>query len=115
MSSVLDRIAKLPRYVRILATNGIDENNAIVDNDNKDKKRKRHQHDYYIRNKRRWLDYYHNYYKINRVSIRAKKKIYNDRNKEQIKEYRKKYWLDNKERLKLKKREYHKRKNGTLS
>ena len=28
MTSVLNSIIKLPRYVRILATNGIDENNA---------------------------------------------------------------------------------------
>jgi hypothetical protein len=39
MTSVLDRLSKLPKYVKIIATNGIDENTAIIDEDN-DKDRK---------------------------------------------------------------------------
>lgn len=121
MTSVLDLIVKLPRYVKILASNGIGENNAVVlDLDKKERKRII-AHNHYRRNrssilekkraynrrpevKKRSKERHHHYYQIHRESILAKKKLYDYKNKEQMKEYRKKYWLANKERLKLKPR-----------
>jgi len=95
MTSVLDRLSKLPRYIKIIATNGIDENTAIVDNDKDRIERKRvislnhyyrhreerlkEQRNYYKKNKQRLLDYSHNYYSINMDSILEKKKIKNQR------------------------------------
>jgi hypothetical protein len=93
MTSVLNSIVKLPRYVKILASNGIDESNAVV----LDKKERRRVNS-------------RNYYKLNKELILQKKKVYNEQHKDRIKEYKKNHWQANKEHLKLKRREYHKRK-----
>lgn len=90
MTSILNSIIKLPRYVKILSTNGIDQNNVVLlDKQQED-----------IKERRRVNARIH--YNKNRDVILAKKKIYNEQHKQQIKEYRKKYWLAKKERLRLK-------------
>jgi hypothetical protein len=78
------------KEIKVVATNGIDANTAIVfDNDKQ------------------------NYYQKNRDWILEKKKVYALKNKEHIAEYHKKYYLDHKEELKKKHREYHRnRKNN---
>jgi hypothetical protein len=95
MTSVLSAITKLPRYIKVRSTNGLDENNAIVLTD---------------KNK----DSYHNYYVKNRDWILAKKKIINSQPhiKQRNKSYHHQYYLIHKEEFKRKNREYHKRKNG---
>ena len=131
MTSVLSALSKLPRYVKILSTNGLDRNEAVVlDAKQEDLKErlKIYKRNYYRRNrasllekkkaynrrpevKKRIKEWHHNNYQIHKDLLKARNKIYNEKNRERIRERRKRYRSANKERLRLKQQEYYKHKN----
>ena len=95
------------KEIKILSTNGIDENIAIV----LDKPK---QGTYYERNKQKLSKYYHDHYLLNRKDILQKKKEHNEipQVKQHNSEYHKAYYQANKQELKSKNKErYRKRKN----
>jgi hypothetical protein len=108
VTSVLDAITKLPRYIKVRSTNGIDENNAVVLEKEKEKKRawyernkekeKEKKRAYYERNKPKLLQYYHDRYILKRKDILEQKKIYNQQShvKQRNKEYHRQYYLEHK-------------------
>ncbi len=78
-------LSDLIREIKILSTNGIDENTAIVI----DKQ---------------------NYYQKNRDWILEKKKVYNEKNKERIAEYHRNYYLDHKEHINRQHKKWYRKK-----
>lgn len=91
MTSVLNSIIKLPRYVRILATNGLDQTTAIVNDSQKARFRQ--------------------YYQDNRELILQKKRIYNKQPhvKQHNAQYHKEYYEKNREILLSKHKENYER------
>ena len=94
MSSILNSIIKLPRYVRILATNGVDETTAFVNDDR--------------------TKYSRQYYQKNRNRILEKKKIYNQKPdvKKHNADYHREYYRTHKEHLNRKRPLNNAKKNG---
>jgi hypothetical protein len=84
------------KKIKILSSNGIDENNAIVLNT------------YYQRNREKLLEYFKKHYSDNRNKILEKKKERNKQPNVKLHNsiYHKAYYQDHKEELKQKHREY---------
>jgi len=93
MTSVLNAIVKLPRFVKIRSTNGDEDNERPYD---------------------RYKEYYLSYYNKNRNWILEKKKIYNKlpHVKQHNAEYHKAYYETHKEELNRKSRDYHREKSS---
>lgn len=87
------------KEIRIIATNGIDENIAIVlDEDNNINTKSNNGKQYYQKN---------------RLWILEKKKVYALKNKEQIAEYHKNYYESHKDEMnRMQKERYRNRKNN---
>ena len=82
------------KVIRISSSNGIDENNATVLDDDKAKQAKE-------------------YYQKNRQWILQKKKIYNEKNREHIAECHRNYYLIHKDEMnRMQKERYRNRKNN---
>lgn len=109
MTSVLDAIVKLPRYIKVRSTNGIENNAIVLDNHHQDPNYER-KHTYYETHKEKLTQYFHKRYLLNKKAILQRKKEYNQRPevKARCSEYHKNYYQDHKAELKLKHKKYSK-------
>jgi len=88
-SNLINSNIQKMKEIKILSSNGIDQNNVIVLNPEYERNRR-----YYERNREKLLQYYHEYYLLNKEDILQKKKEYN-KNRE-VKERHHNYYLTHK-------------------
>ena len=110
LNLINSNIKEKEREIKILSSNGIDENIAIVLDDDKAK-----QGTYYERNREKLLQYFRDHYLINKEDILRKKMEHNELPdvKQHNSEYHKAYYQANKQELNSKNKErYRNRKNN---
>jgi hypothetical protein len=87
------------RQVKILATNGLDENRAIVISKSKSTS-------YYEEHRLALMEYSRNYYAANKQTILQKKKDNSQRNRDRIAKVRRLYYQLHKDAIRIQQRQY---------